>query len=334
MVIKKLFLFGVFASAVVLSGSAHGQLLVNGGFETPEPAANGDTDPDGWNVIETDSISNPGRQVRTRATNPIPLTGGAAVQFGAGNSDPVGQIWQAVTVESGETYEFEIFSRTVFAGQAAEIDFLIELRDGVGIDGTVLASFSSADDFDGELTDLEWQSFTLQATATSNDLTVHITDISTTLDNNDNPGHNDGNDLIFDDASLAVAGGGGEVVGDLNGDGVTDCADIDEYIGFLGLSAVGNESLDVDASGTIDSADVEFLVENLVTTTNGQTGTALGDLSCDGSVDVLGDAFVLIGNLGNSVTSYSEGDINLDGTVNVLGDAFALIGNLGFSNEP
>lgn len=127
---------------------------------------------------------------------------------------------------------------------------------------------------------------------------------------------------------------GDPVVGDLNGDGVTDCADIDEFIGNLGLSAVGAlADLDLVADGTIDSLDVAFLVENLVVTSpNGVTGTALGDLNCDGQVNVLGDAFILVASLNNAATSYSQGDINLDGTVNVLGDAFTLVANLGFSN--
>ena len=32
--------------------------------------------------------------------------------------------------------------------------------------------------------------------------------------------------------------------------------------------------------------------------------------------------------------SYSDGDVNLDGTVDVLDDAFILVGNLGMSNTP
>ena len=58
----------------------------------------------------------------------------------------------------------------------------------------------------------------------------------------------------------------------------------------------------------------------------------LGDLNLDGTVDVLGDAFILIGSLGSSVLSYAQGDIDLNGTVDVLGDAFILIGNLGRTN--
>jgi hypothetical protein len=60
----------------------------------------------------------------------------------------------------------------------------------------------------------------------------------------------------------------------------------------------------------------------------------LGDLDLDGTVNVLGDAFTLVGSLGSTVVSYSQGDINLDGAVNVLGDAFVLVGNLGRTNEP
>ena len=126
-----------------------------------------------------------------------------------------------------------------------------------------------------------------------------------------------------------------DLVGDFNDDGAVDCDDIDEYIGNLGFFAAGGlEDQDLVADGTIDSLDVAFLVENLIVTTNGETGTFLGDLNCDGVVDVLGDAFILVGSLGSTVMSYSDGDANLDGTVDVLNDAFALVGNLGMNNTP
>ena len=48
----------------------------------------------------------------------------------------------------------------------------------------------------------------------------------------------------------------------------------------------------------------------------------------------MSDAFALIGSLGQSVTSRAQGDLNADGLVNVLDDAFILIGDLGNSNEP
>ena len=125
------------------------------------------------------------------------------------------------------------------------------------------------------------------------------------------------------------------LAGDFNGDGVVDCDDIDSYIGILGMPATGTlADLNLAEDVTINFADVEFLVENLVMTSNGETGTFLGDFNCDGEVDVLGDAFILVGSLGSSVMSYSDGDANLDGTVDVLGDAFTLVGNLGMSNTP
>ena len=90
--------------------------------------------------------------------------------------------------------------------------------------------------------------------------------------------------------------------------------------------------MDIDSDGTLTQADVDTHVTTLIETTNGVTGTFLGDLNCDGQVSVLGDAFALVGSLGQSVSSYSDGDLNFDGEVTVLGDAFILVGNLGSSN--
>ena len=59
-----------------------------------------------------------------------------------------------------------------------------------------------------------------------------------------------------------------------------------------------------------------------------------GDANLDGRVDVLVDAFALVGNLSNpSIDSWSQGDFNADQTVDVLGDAFLLVANLGASND-
>ena len=55
-----------------------------------------------------------------------------------------------------------------------------------------------------------------------------------------------------------------------------------------------------------------------------------GDANLDGRVDVLTDAFALIGNLGTAGgAAWRDGDFNGDGVVDVLNDAFALVGNLG-----
>ena len=60
-----------------------------------------------------------------------------------------------------------------------------------------------------------------------------------------------------------------------------------------------------------------------------------GDVNLDGRVNVLGDAFALVGNLGQTGgATWAEGDVNDDEAVNVLGDAFILIGRLGQSVVP
>ena len=91
-------------------------------------------------------------------------------------------------------------------------------------------------------------------------------------------------------------------------------------------------NLDIDSDGTITDEDADETIRTLVVATNGITGTFPGDFNCDGAVNVLGDAFALVGSLGQTVTSYSDGDVNFDGIVNVLGDAFILVGNLGETN--
>ena len=125
------------------------------------------------------------------------------------------------------------------------------------------------------------------------------------------------------------------LLGDVNGDGNVDCNDLDGYVGNMGATATAELApLDLDNDGILSAADANTLITTLVQTSNGVIGTFPGDLNCDGRVDVLGDAFAMIGNLGSSVVSYAQGDINFDGTTDVLGDAFILIGNLGSTNDP
>ena len=78
--------------------------------------------------------------------------------------------------------------------------------------------------------------------------------------------------------------------------------------------------------------DANSTIAELIVTSNGVTGTFPGDLDCNGTVDVLNDAFALVNNLGSTVMSYADGDVNFSGNVDVLNDAFALIGNLGMNN--
>ena len=99
------------------------------------------------------------------------------------------------------------------------------------------------------------------------------------------------------------------------------------------MDAIGPlEALDFDGDGLVGPNDFVFHYSNLVETSNGEVGTFAGDLNLDGTVNVLGDAFGLVSNLGNFATSWAEGDFNGDGMVNVLADAFSLVGNLGRTN--
>ena len=150
-------------------------------------------------------------------------------------------------------------------------------------------------------------------------------------------------DTIFGDffapgSTLTVTLSGGlsvEGEGDFDLDGDVDGGDVDFYIGSLGQPATGELAiLDLDADGQITLADHNLHVSTLVTTSNGVTGALLGDVNLDGSVDVLGDGFDLIGSLGQSVPSRAQGDLNADGFVTVLGDAFILVADLGNSNSP
>ena len=126
------------------------------------------------------------------------------------------------------------------------------------------------------------------------------------------------------------------ILGDFDQDDDVDVDDIDFYIGNLDTEATGElAQLDLVEDGTITIADLNFHITTLAETSNGVQGALLGDLDLNGQVDVLGDAFALIANLGsNGEISYGLGNINGDLMVDVLGDAFLLIANLGESNDP
>ena len=83
-------------------------------------------------------------------------------------------------------------------------------------------------------------------------------------------------------------------------------------------------SLDGDANGTAGGNYAQSIYVALP-----------GDANLDGQVNVLSDAFTLVGNLGvTSGASWAQGNFNDDEAVNVLGDAFILVGRLGQSVVP
>ena len=125
--------------------------------------------------------------------------------------------------------------------------------------------------------------------------------------------------------------------GDFNADEIVDVNDINLYPSQLGLDNSDpnfNPAFDLNGDGEITLTDHDLLISDFVQTSNGATGTFIGDANLDGSVTVLEDAFTLVGNLGSVASvAWTEGDFNADQEVDVLGDAFLLIGNLGVSNE-
>ena len=135
---------------------------------------------------------------------------------------------------------------------------------------------------------------------------------------------------------LSVDPGPFNVFGDFDQDGDVDADDIDFYSGNVNFEFAQGEfaQLNQNSDGLITLADHDTHVFTLVETSNGQVGTFLGDFNLDGQVNVLGDAFALVGNLGNENAGWEEGDVNADGRVDVLVDAFALVLNLGRSNAP
>ena len=173
----------------------------------------------------------------------------------------------------------------------------------------------------------------------------------TSLDFSGNTGNGDGGPSGFNDSgqlafSASFADGSIGVfvsqlvatsspAGDFDNDGNVNANDIDFYAGNLDLPATGDlASLDLDADDLVTLADHDLHITTLVETSNGQTGALIGDINLDGSVDVLNDAFALVGSLGGSATGYADGDLNADQVVNVLGDAFRLVSNLGQTTGP
>ena len=106
--------------------------------------------------------------------------------------------------------------------------------------------------------------------------------------------------------------------GDFNLDGSVDVLnDAFILVGNLGSPGGFTDGDLVGEDGFVDQVDLAFFVGfGLIGTEN----VIPGDANGDGVVDVLGDAFLIVGNLGTetpgvSVDNFRQGDINSDGIV-------------------
>ena len=199
----------------------------------------------------------------------------------------------------------------------------------------VMSGTSFITDAQNDDTSDDYATFTGLTTDGAGNLTILLTGEAS----ESNPdGNSTSNQVIISAITLTATAPMANSAGDFDGNGVVDCDDLDGYIGNIGASVAGMTeglaNLDFDGDEMITQADINSTIMDLVVTSNGVTGTFPGDLNCDGTVNVLGDAFALVGNLGGPATSYSEGDANFSGNVDVLGDAFILVGNLGNTNDP
>ena len=134
--------------------------------------------------------------------------------------------------------------------------------------------------------------------------------------------------VVFD-ADVTVAAGDLSLVNDSSGGIAVDLTGIRFSYDSTTHTAIWDFS-------TLDPLDAGFYTWHLNTNAGsddfvGQHYVAIpGDANLDGRVDVLGDAFALVANLGSTTNlAFTDGNFNGDGVVDVLGDAFILVANLG-----
>jgi hypothetical protein len=96
--------------------------------------------------------------------------------------------------------------------------------------------------------------------------------------------------------------------GDFNADGIVDADDIDVLFGAIRAGNMATE-FDLNNSGKVDQADVEFLVENII-------GTFMGDANLDGKVNAADLDQVGINWQRTNGAGWSDGDFTGNGAVN------------------
>ena len=254
-------------------------------------------------------------------------TGGVGGVRPAGAIDPVHQYGHGFGLNEG----FSVTGGYVYRGEIEALNGQYFFADFVSdrIWSFEWNSSQTPDQFDGTNLNsfFEWTDFLSTDVGTVNNISSFAENSAGDLfiirlgDNNGLNGE------IFRITSATIAA---STDGDYLRDGIVNLTDVDLLRANIGTGATGAAAtFDLNENGTIDFPDLEQLLGDFVVTSSGSVGTFPGDLDLDGQVNVLGDAFILVENLGQAVDSYSDGDINGDGVVDVLGDAFILVGNLG-----
>ena len=107
---------------------------------------------------------------------------------------------------------------------------------------------------------------------------------------------------------------------DLNADGSVDTADVDTLV--EAINAGSNQPMyDLDGSGTMDGDDLDYLVRSIL-------GTRPGDTDLDGDVDFT-DFIALSENFGRMPTEWADGNFDFDDQVS-FADFVLLAENFGF----
>ena len=99
------------------------------------------------------------------------------------------------------------------------------------------------------------------------------------------------------------------LLGDVNLDGHLDTADIDDM--FAVIAADSNDlQYDLDQNGSVESADIDYLITTIFQTT-------LGDTDLDGDVDTgyMTRAIIGFNGAGGTGKGWADGDTNGDGDV-------------------
>lgn len=235
-------------------------------------------------------------------------------------------------------------------GRIAVADGVIRFQQPLTNQGT-LASTSGVTDFHGDITNATSGTIAIgggsHATFYGNmDVsagTLNIAEGSTALFLNDiSLASNSSTAIQLDSSAQQVlfnaplqTTGSSSLAGNLELDFVRN-ADPKSYEPIMVVSAAGGVngvfSTVSNVSGEPNIGSSEGLAVTYSSTSVDVTRALLGDANLDQQVNVLGDAFTMVRNLGTTGgATWVNGDFNGDGAVNVLGDAFLLVGNLGTS---